>query len=154
MTQSWLSSCAKLLTIFLFIGSLVGCGGGDRRYAVSGEVTYDGSPVSEGTIGFVPAQDGEGSAAGADIVDGHYEIPRLEGPTAGSYMVIIYAERSTGRLLQADEGSSEMVEQKAQYIPWIYNEQSKLTADISEDRDNLNFVLEKPKKATRKKRRR
>lgn len=140
--------------MLLLSGSLVGCGGGDRRFAVSGEVTYDGSPVSEGTIGFIPVEAGEGLSAGADIVDGHYEIPRLEGPTAGSYMVMIYAERPTGRVLQADEGSSEMVEQKAQYIPWIYNEQSTLTADISGDRDDLDFTLDKPKKSKKKSRRR
>ena len=75
---------------------------------------------------------------------------RYEGPQAGSYKVVIYAERPSGRKLQADEGSSEMVDELVQYIPEIYNVKTTLSVDVSGDRADLNFLLEKPKRTTRR----
>ncbi len=130
-----------------------GCGSdGPQKFAISGQVSYDGQPVNNGNIGFVPTEASTDKAVGADVVDGRYEIPRYEGPHQGTYKVVIYAERPSGRKLQADEGSSERIDELVQYIPEIYNSRSTLTVEISGDRDDLNFDLEKPKRSSRRSR--
>ena len=143
-----LLACA-LLGLFL-----TGCGDNSGRYAISGNATYDGQPIANGSIGFVTSESGTTKSVGTDIVDGHYEFPRHEGPVDGTFKVVIYAERPSGRKIQGDEGSTEMVEQIEQYIPWVYNDRSTLTVEISEDRDDLDFDLEKQKQKKRRKRRR
>jgi hypothetical protein len=150
-------ACHFYLTLFVLwlAGTTIGCGDSGGRLAISGKVTFDGQPVADGNIGLVPrntstatagsAETNSAKTVGADIVAGQYAIPRDEGPVAGSYTVVIYAERPTGRKLQADEGSSETVDQLIQYIPTIYNDRSTLTAELDADRDDLDFTLEKPK---------
>lgn len=137
------------LIVILLGGALFGCSGDASRFTLSGAVSYDGQQVANGNIGFVPvSESGEAKAVGADVVDGRYEVPRHEGPLAGTYKVVIYAEKPGSRMIR-DEGSSEMVAELVQYIPEVYNAGSTLMVDISEDRDDLNFDLEKPKPTKR-----
>lgn len=129
--------------------SLLACGcgpSGPEQFAISGQISYDSQPVTNGSVGFVPVEASSGKAFGADVVDGHYEIPRYEGPLQGTYKVMIHAERPSGRKIQADEGSSEMVDELIQFIPDAYNAQSTLTVEISSDREDLDFDLEVPKR--------
>ena len=143
----------KLLASLVLVFSLSGCGEESGRFAISGNVSYDGQPITKGNIGFISTESDTTKSAGTDIVDGHYEIPRNEGPLKGSFMVVIYAERPSGRKLQADEGSTETVEQIEQYIPGVYNDRSTLTVEITGDRDDLHFDLEKQKQTKRRRRR-
>lgn len=52
----------------------VGCGGGPKRYEVSGKVTFKGQPVPAGEIYFEPdgTAGNKGPAGFAKIVDGAY----------------------------------------------------------------------------------
>lgn len=137
---------ASALTL-LCVATLLSCGGGgESGFAVSGNVTFDGQPVTNGTIGFIPANQtgAKFRSVGADIVDGQYTIDAYEGPTQGSYEVMIYAERPSGRRIQADEGSSETVDEMVQYIPEMYNAATTLKVEIDGDRQDLDFALEKP----------
>ncbi|QDT00809.1 hypothetical protein [Adhaeretor mobilis] len=120
------------------------------RFAVSGTVAYDGQQITNGTIDLIPANGFDGKSAGAKIIDGRYEIPQLEGPEQGPYLVMIVANRPSGKRVPADEGSSELVDVPEQYIPSIYNDRTTLKAEISGDRDDLNFDLEKPKQTRRR----
>ncbi|QEG39783.1 hypothetical protein UC8_17810 [Roseimaritima ulvae] len=55
---------------------LLGCGGSDvQRYRASGAVTYQGKPVSQGTIMFEPdtSKGNSGAAGMAMIIDGQYD---------------------------------------------------------------------------------
>lgn len=144
----------KFLLVVMVVWPLAGCGDGDDegRFAISGKVTFDGQPVTNGNIGFVSIDAGTVEPAGTDVVDGHYSIPRHEGPQEGSYKVVIYADRSNGRKIEADEGSTEMIDQMEQYIPGVYNARSTLTVEISGDRDDLDFDLEKQKRTRRRRR--
>jgi hypothetical protein len=63
-------SVAWLTALFL-IGSTAGCGG--KPCHIHGEVTYDGQPVAEGFITFIPA-DGKGETAGGPISAGRYDV--------------------------------------------------------------------------------
>jgi hypothetical protein len=65
---------------------VVGCGRGEAdRLPVKGTVTYEGRPVDWGSIALRPARNSKGPAAGADIVDGKFEIPASAGPAQGPY---------------------------------------------------------------------
>ncbi|WP_146397049.1 hypothetical protein [Pseudobythopirellula maris] len=93
-----------------------------------------------------------GRPAAGEIVDGRYEIPRSEGPFTGEYRVMIYAERPSGRTMQADESGSETLELLEQYLPSTYNDRTTLEAWIDGDRLDLDFPLEKPRAGGRRKR--
>lgn len=120
------------------------------RFVLSGTVTYDGQPVTNGTIELFPAAGNTGKPAGAEIIDGRYEMQRTLGPELGNYEVVILANRPSGRRVPADEGSSEMVDIPEQYIPAIYNTRTTLKAEVSGDQADLNFDLERPKRAARR----
>jgi hypothetical protein len=61
------------------IGLQSGCSSSSLA-TVSGQVTYDGQPVADGFITFTPA-DGKGAEAGGQIVNGKYELTRVQpGP--------------------------------------------------------------------------
>ena len=137
--------------VFLALITAVGCGGSDDFLSVSGAITYDGQPLTNGSIGFVRRNAEPAKRIGTTIaVDGRYEIPSHEGLEAGTYQVLIYSERPSGRKLEADEGSNEMVDERVQFIPAIYNSQTTLSVEITSSRDDLDFTLEKPKQSSRR----
>lgn len=55
-----------------------GCGDGAKEpdASVSGAVTFNGQPVTNGSVNFSPA-DGKGASAEAAIADGKYAIPKV-----------------------------------------------------------------------------
>lgn len=138
----------------LLLASTQLCGCADRReegrYVLNGNVTYDGEPVADGTIELFPTGGPNGKPSGAKIVDGRYEMERLLGPGLGTYRVVILAQRPSGRKVPVDEGSSEMIDVPAQFIPPMYNERSTLTVEVTGDAEGVDFDLEKPKRGRRR----
>ena len=55
-----------------------GCGDGMKKpdASVTGAVTFNGQPVTNGSVNFSP-EDGKGDSAEAAIADGKYEIKRI-----------------------------------------------------------------------------
>ncbi|MGI9428723.1 MAG: hypothetical protein ACR2NM_08705 [Bythopirellula sp.] len=144
---------ARLLLAVLLLAPMLGCEDQNAvgRHVLSGAVTYDGQPVTNGTIELFPT-DVSKKPAGAKIVDGRYEMDRTLGPEPGSYQVVILAERPSGRQEPADEGSSEMVNIPVQYIPPIYNTRTTLSVEVTGDQENVDFALDKPKRGSRRRR--
>ncbi len=142
--HQWISShkwlCATVHSICLL--AFCSCNSGPERYSLSGQVSYDGQPVTDGEIIFSPLDDTTGIAASTIIRHGKYEIVRSAGPTAGKYDVDITGRRPTGRLVRG-EGSSGPIEAMAQYIPSAYNSETTLQVEIDSDRDDLDFHLMK-----------
>jgi hypothetical protein len=72
---------------------LLGCGSGERRYDLSGTVSYKGNPVPEGYIVFEPdASKGNiGGPGRAKILDGKYDTAdeESEGVTGGPHTIRI-----------------------------------------------------------------
>jgi hypothetical protein len=66
---------------------LLGCGG---ALSVSGTVTYDGKPIADGQISFLPLG-GKGTPAGAPIVGGKYRVDK--GLDVGPHRVEILGNR-------------------------------------------------------------
>jgi hypothetical protein len=118
---------------------IAGCEKQSRK-SVSGSVTFDGQPVGTGQIVFEPTS--AGRLGIAQISNGRFVMPAVQGPTAGKYVVRITSNRATGRKVQAGRGDKTLVDQYEQFIPAKYNEQSQLTADIGDDSDVVrDFTL-------------
>ena len=139
---------ARIITAVLALAAS-GCGGEIEGIAVGGAVTYDGQPVESGEIGFIPDDASAGQGASAVVTGGRYSIPHSAGLLGGDYRVVIYAERSTGRQIAADESGDEKIDQVVQYLPPVYNDQTRLATTIDVDRDDLDFVLERPSRRRR-----
>jgi len=113
---------------------LIGCGdAGPRTYPVSGTVTFDGKPVSDGDIFFIPADAGIGPDAGK-IVDGVFDARAKEGKCRVEIRAL-----DVGPDTPVIEGSPIA----ANYIPQRYNSDSELEVDVSPDGDNhFEFKLQ------------
>jgi len=113
-----------------------GCGGpkGPPTFEVSGDVTFAGKPVEQGSIVFDPVS-GTGGSAIAGIDNGRYSarVP------AGEMILRVSAVRTTGEKDQYGEPVSES------YIPSRYNQESTLRRTIEPRRGNrVDLVLEGP----------
>lgn len=124
-----------LLVALGLASGLPGCGAGDGlpREAVSGAVTLDDQPLASGTITFQVANpDGAGVPAATMIDGGSYAIRRAEGPTPGSYRVMITSPRPgqpTAKTKAAQPGDGD--EPPAiEAIPSQYNAKTTLTAEV------------------------
>jgi len=131
-----------LLPILLMLPA--GCGGpSDGRLVVTGEVRFDGQPVTLGSISFKTL--GKGPSVGGKIVDGQFRIAE-KGPTAGEYQVMIQGMRETGRMVAVDRAFPDQKEaEMEQYIPTQYNSRSELKENISPSNTHLVFELSSTK---------
>ena len=107
-----------------------GCGG-TPLYTVTGEITWQGQPVDDGQINFLP-EDGTIHPVTAKIVNGRYEakVP------AGRMKVEVHGQK--------DMGYNEAMHQhtKKSYIPSEYNAYTILTCDVeTHDHNVADFHL-------------
>lgn len=123
------SACFAVCLLFF-----TGCGGGSdapTTVKVEGTVTFDGEPLSEGSIVFDPT-DGKGGSSAGGIQNGTFTFDSQ----LGQKKVLISASRDTGKKDQYDEPITES------YIPAKYNSQTTLTADVKADGENkFSFEL-------------
>ncbi len=118
----------------LTAATLTGCGSSDGLVPVTGTVSFEGEPISEGRIQF-RMQNAERRVYAGQIVDGRYEV-RAE---PGEAMVEIRASRLTGEM---DESNPDDPQPKGEmYIPSKYNSRTELTADIEGPADTEDFTL-------------
>lgn len=87
--------CAGLVSLALVFA---GCGGetGPKRYHVSGNVTFNGTPVPYGSIQFQPdlSKGNSGPAGYATILNGKYSTADGgKGMVAGPHQVIIIGQK-------------------------------------------------------------
>lgn len=125
-------SCLSLLVLAL------GCGGnsGPQRAAVSGTITFDGQPLSRGTITFVPAV--EGTAASGEIENGQFSIPADKGPSPGKCRVEVVSFQETGKKVPGiSDDASGMTAETKQVIPEQFNTKSTLEENVDENGDNV-----------------
>jgi hypothetical protein len=121
---------------------LTGCSNAGGRHALQGQVTLDGSPVSDGYITFTPQPGTAGPSAGGPIKEGRYFIAAKDGTFAGTFRVEIRAMRATGSKVKRPP-LNEIVDQFEQYLPARYNDQSELTVEVkAEENHRLDFSLQ------------
>ncbi|MBX6315072.1 MAG: hypothetical protein IRY99_19480 [Isosphaeraceae bacterium] len=136
------------LLIAILAAAVVGCGSagdGLPRQHVSGTVTFEGKPLESGSIQFLPATPDQATAAGGVIIDGKYDIPSDQGPTPGTYKVMIFTT-SSGVPAPTDAPPGEVVvaPKSAMVIPVRYNHQTELTVKVEAGGPNtFDFKLTK-----------
>jgi hypothetical protein len=129
----------------ILLAACTGCSNG--RYPISGEVTFDSTPVQSGVITMEPA-DGNGPVVGGKIVGGRYNLTGNAAPFPGKKLVRISASRKTGRRIPVGPPAPPgvMTDEVDRYIPKIYNTQSQLTCDVSADGSRqIDFILSIPR---------
>ena len=128
-SQSFPTTLTYCASIWL-AATFAGCGSSDNRLVtVIGNVTFDGQPIAQGNILFIPEEQLSGPQVGASIDDGHYKISHKGGVGAGTYQVRIVAYRnSDGSAGSIDLGSAE--QDFEQFIPEQYNDHTTLTCRI------------------------
>ena len=116
----------------------------DPRPPISGNVTFDGVPIQDGSIAFLP-EDGTGAGGSAPIINGKFTA----NVSSGRMVVQIYGNREpTAEEAQAQTnspmGGSGMPgsgPQKTQFVPAKFNAATTLRADIQKTQKDLNFDL-------------
>lgn len=113
--------------------ALAGCrDNGPQRMSVWGEVTYEGSPVHDGVIVFVPVDGTAGPSTGAGIADGKYRVEKSSGPYAGgTYRVEITASGAERSYSPNASGQGTPCTVREQMIPETFNTKSNLRIAVS-----------------------
>lgn len=119
-----------------------GCSDPGGQQAVSGDVTWGGTPLQQGYVTFRPV--GEGRGSGSMIKDGQFEIRSDRGLQPGEYQVLITSQVPTGKQIPNPEVPGEQVPETRQAIPKKYNVLTQLTATVEMGGDNhFTFALDK-----------
>jgi hypothetical protein len=123
-----------------------------RTCVVSGEVTYEGQPVNDGTITFLPA-DGKGPSAGGPIKQGKFEV---QGLAPGPKVVEVIATKPVNFARSSEEmakrydaakarGDPSGLIDPADVIP-ADAQGNRVTIEIKPGRQTHDFRLTKPSK--------
>ena len=131
--------CARGLVV-VWMGTCTGCG--VAKVEVKGAVTFDGQPLDGATIVLEPA-DGKGPTGGGRIMQGKYLLAGEGAVVPGKKIVRITAVHKTGGKHDGGMGGEPVwVDEMAQIIPAIYNQESTLTCEIVAGKANQhNFEL-------------
>ncbi len=125
----------------------LGCAdsGGLDKVTVEGTVTYNGNPVQNGEIRFVPIEGTQGPVSGAPIVEGRYEAIAKGGVPVGKHTVQIEGYDTKGGGESQDMISGGRTGARVNYIPAKYHRESQLTLQVSGDKSSMNhdFNLDK-----------
>jgi hypothetical protein len=128
---------------WLLLGLMLGCGpAGPTRAEVSGTVSLNGTPVSEGSINFFPTDGNKGPEAGGAIRDGKYHIPRAQGPVIGKNRVELRSFQKSGRMIQDPTAKpGTMMEEITNVFPAEYNSNSTIVREIKPGQNTIEFEI-------------
>lgn len=124
-------TCVFLLVFF------TGCGSG--KQIVTGTVTLDGEPVTNGVITFVSSE-GELVREGAIIKDGHFQthVP------PGKYKVELSGRKVVGKRKEIGfSGAEEELEITEELFPEKFNTTSELSEEIKSGSNTIKLELKK-----------
>jgi len=131
----WLRVCLAVAAGGVLATFLTGCGKdrGPERVVVSGTVTYNGKPIPEGNIRFMPVATSAVPMAGAEIKDGEYKVDGRGGVPVGTHKIEIEAYRTEPSDPKPGETPPPMMARGApriQYLPKRYHVDSQLQITI------------------------
>ena len=132
--QIFLKKLVTPLACLICLVSL-GCGSGEdgpELYPVTGTVTFDGEPVSEGRILF-RADEGTGKGYGGVIKDGTYTLEAVDGEMTVEILASRAVPGKFGEAASPDEEPPPLMEM---YVPEQYNTKTTLTATVKPDGEN------------------
>jgi hypothetical protein len=136
-----LPSLSRVLCLGIGIAGILGCADGKpKRYAVSGQVKFQGKPLDQGGITFLGEDLGHGTGWSA-IKDGRYSIPAKEGLLPGRYKVAVNSADPKNRTPDPDSPPGYLPVPKDR-IQSKYNSQTTLSADVTAEGTNtFNFEV-------------
>jgi hypothetical protein len=111
---------------------LLGCAVGDGAADVTGEVTLDGQPLTDGVIHFMPV-DGKSRTTSTFVREGHFQA---RVPTCEQRVEISCVKAQPLRPGQAADSATG-----AEVVPAKYNTKSELSAKVSRGRNQVKFEL-------------
>ena len=130
----------------LLLPLALGCG--QKVTIVTGNVTYEGEPVQDGYISFLPSEDGKGEGGGGRIRGGKY---RAEVPPGSKRVQIQAGDQSGVRVKGSGEEvgkvTPQMTRPREDIIPPDAEGQNQVV-DIGGKTKKLDFELHKPKRET------
>ncbi len=140
---------ALLLVALAASAVLPACSNAIKTEGVSGVVTYNGEPLAEANVKFIPTDSTGSQSVGKTNEKGEYKLQTLlgaadAGPTPGEYKVAIDCVEpyETGNMIE--ENGEEKPEMKVRsIIPEFYGNPatSGLTATVVEGDNVINFDL-------------
>ena len=120
----------------LALTTFMGCGpAGPRKIRISGTVTLDGSPLTDGNVVFIPLDPALG-AAGGQITAGDFTIETYPGP----HRIEVYADKKVSRPIGPDD-PPELGFMLTSLVPERYNKKTTLTCDVQSPQDRPELVL-------------
>jgi len=119
--------------------ALQGCNKKNEQFEIRGRVAYQGQPIADGKVLFMPIDESLPQAI-AKIVDGEYTTASPGGVFVGEYKVQVFGYRATGKVQDLGElyGTQE---QREQYVPTKFNRETELTVEISSEKSEYDFDL-------------
>jgi hypothetical protein len=119
---------------------LEGCSTGPATGTVTGDVTFDGQPIKDGRITFVPI-DGQGQTGGGAIKDGKFEAQNVP---VGTMKVEINGNKLTGKKIKAyDTPESPVSDEIVELVPPRYNFNSEIKLDVKRGSQSVKYDLKK-----------
>lgn len=117
------------VALVLLVAAATGCSSRPTTVIVRGTIRYDGRPLDNGEIRFLPTTGTAAPTNGSRVVAGRYAVTARGGLLPGSYRVEIESRATTGReLAMPEEGAGPP--QPTVSIPARYNSESTLRAEI------------------------
>ncbi|UUO06393.1 hypothetical protein M4951_23985 [Blastopirellula sp. J2-11] len=105
----------KALTLFALLAAAtsLGCSGnsGPQSFPVQGKVTYEGKPLSRGTIIFNPVNEALPASRGEIQADGTYKLSlaqKGDGAVPGEHRVIVNSSTQVKQGMEIDDPNYEL----------------------------------------------
>jgi hypothetical protein len=133
---------AAWLSVFVLLAVSTGCGDKTGAVPVTGKVSYNGEPLKNGTVMFIP--DGGGTAATGEIQpDGTFQLTTFrkdDGAVPGDYTVVVqvFPDPESGGGLPGMEFGTEKPPIPQRYMDAT---QTDLKASVKDRDNNLDLQL-------------
>lgn len=128
----------RIAALLMVAGLFAGCSRSES--SVEGTVTYDGEPVTIGSIAFLPS-DSKGIKRGARIENGHFVTEPKFPLSPGPHRVEIHWLKPTGKKYKNEFG--EEFDRTSEGLPDKYHKDSTLLREIEPGKNVVDFNLEK-----------
>jgi hypothetical protein len=115
----------RTLVLITLIAVLIGCGGGLERIPLSGTVTFNGKPIEDGQIRFMPKEDTKMPLTVEPIKNGEYDTSTTGGVPVGRYQVQFFSYDT-----RYPEPSGPGAADRPQLLPPSCNYQSKYEIEV------------------------
>ena len=129
----------RAIAVFLVTAGLIAGCGGTPEGDVSGTVIYDGKPIEQGSISFIPA-DGNGPSAGGGIKDGKYSASKV---SVGMAKIKITGAKIATKQKMYDDPKADWVMTSTEMLPAKYNDKTELLYDVQPGVQQKDFNLPK-----------